>query len=89
VRLIDFIEKTRSVDKRYLSGEKGSKLLNFLETGIPLDDLVSAHRELLDKIPLPQVKRLSDARRAWQELENSRENLIQNFDGNKDDLTML
>ncbi len=79
MRLLEFLEKTNSVDKKYLQGENALKLLNFLEAGINLSDLVTQHRELVAPLAGPQLRRLSDARRLWQELEIMRESVLAQF----------
>lgn len=76
MRLIEFLEKTNSVDKKYLAGENALKLLNFLEAGIHMSELVQQHRDLLTSMAGPQLRRLSEARRLWQDLENLRESIL-------------
>ena len=76
MRLIEFLEKTNSVDKKYLAGESALKLLNFMEAGITMSELVQQHRDLLIAMAGPQLRRLSEARRLWQELENLRESIM-------------
>lgn len=79
MRLLEFLEKTNSVDKKYLQGENALKLLNFMEAGISLSDLVTQYRDLVTLLAGPQLRRLSDARRLWQELEILRETIITQF----------
>lgn len=81
MRLIEFLEKTNSVDKKYLSGENAVKMINFLEAGIPMSDLVQQHRDLLASMAGPQLRRLSESRRLWQELENLRESILETMPG--------
>ncbi len=89
MRLIEFLEKTNSVDKKYLAGENALKLLNFLEAGINMSDLVQQHRDLLTAMAGPQLRRLSEARRLWQELENLRENILAEQPGVPDEAFTL
>ncbi len=77
--IAEFLEKTNSVDKKYLQGENALKLLNFMEAGISLSDLVAQHRDLVTPLAGPQLRRLSDARRLWQELEILRESILAQF----------
>ena len=89
MRLNEFLEKTNSVDKKYLAGENALKLLNFLEAGITMSDLVSQHRDLLTAMAGPQLRRLSEARRLWQELENLREGILAANPGTPDEVFSL
>lgn len=89
MRLLDFLEKTNSVDKKYLQGENALKLLNFMEAGINLSTLVAQHRELVAPLAGPQLRRLSDARRLWQELEILRESILAQFPDVPDEVFAL
>ncbi|PKN46803.1 MAG: hypothetical protein CVU59_04975, partial [Deltaproteobacteria bacterium HGW-Deltaproteobacteria-17] len=87
--MIEFLEKTNSVDKKYLAGESALKLLNFMEAGITMSDLVQQHRDLLTSMAGPQLRRLSEARRLWQELENLRESITAANPGVPEDVFAL
>ncbi len=76
MRLIEYIKRTNAVDKRALSHANSEKLLNFFEAGIPLSELAEHNRELLKFLPGPQLRRLVEARRNWQQIEECRESLI-------------
>ncbi len=76
MRLNEYLEKTNAVDRKLLSSENAMKLLKFLEAGISMSDLVASHRELLTVFAGPHIRRLSDARRQWQELEVLRESIL-------------
>ncbi|MBN2723621.1 MAG: S1 RNA-binding domain-containing protein [Deltaproteobacteria bacterium] len=79
MRLLEYIQKSNSVDRKVVSSPHFDKLLNYLEAGISLAELAENQIDLLKSIPGPQLKRLSDARRTWLELEAEKEDLIQEF----------
>ncbi len=72
MNLLEFIKKTRMADVKVFEIPHKEKLLNFLEAGLSLAEIATKNREIVEMIPLPHLKRIVDARRAWQELESVR-----------------
>lgn len=81
MRLLEFIQKSNAVDRKIVTAPNFDKLLNYLEAGISMAELADNQGDLLKTIPGPQLKRLSDARRSWLELETEREELLLELKG--------